>query len=267
MTYFGFLLAFVVLPILALVALTYRDRRQGRMLPASFWLSPRLGLAVMVVIAVTYTTPWDNYLVATGVWWYDPALVTGITLGWVPLEEYTFFVLQPVLTGLWLLFLARRVNTDSPFIPRKSIRAGSAAVVGLVWVVSIILLFSGWRPGNYLSLELGWALPPIALQLGFGADILWRYRNLVVTAILTSTLYLGSMDALAIHSGTWTINPERSLGVLMGGILPVEEAVFFLLTNVLLVFGLTLALAKESIYRLPLRTIRLLAPQNQQASP
>ena len=22
-----------------------------------------------------YTTPWDNYLVATNVWWYDPALV------------------------------------------------------------------------------------------------------------------------------------------------------------------------------------------------
>ena len=30
------------------------------------------------MIAVVYTTHWDNYLVATRVWWYDPALVSGI---------------------------------------------------------------------------------------------------------------------------------------------------------------------------------------------
>jgi lycopene cyclase domain-containing protein len=59
------------------------------------------------VIAVVYTTPWDNYLVATGVWWYDPQLVTGLVLGWVPIEEYTFFIVQPILAGLWLLMLMR----------------------------------------------------------------------------------------------------------------------------------------------------------------
>ena len=106
MTYFGFLLRFLVIPILILCVLTYRDLRQRRALPANLrFLSPWLVIAILIGVAVLYTTPWDNYLVATGVWWYDPALVTGITWGWVPLEEYTFFVLQPVLTGLWLLFL------------------------------------------------------------------------------------------------------------------------------------------------------------------
>ena len=52
------------------------------------------------MVAVLYTTPWDNYLVATGVWWYDPHLVAGLVLGWVPIEEYTFFILQTLAMGL-----------------------------------------------------------------------------------------------------------------------------------------------------------------------
>jgi len=113
-----------------------------------------------------------------------------------------------------------------------------------------MILASKWQPGNYLALELVWALPPIALQLAFGADILWRYRRLVFTAILSLTLYLSTADALAINWGTWTINPQKSLGILLGGILPVEEFLFFLLTNVLITFGVVLILAQESHRRL-----------------
>jgi lycopene cyclase domain-containing protein len=252
MTYFGFLLRFLVIPIVLLGVLTYLDLRRRRALPASLrFLSPWLVIAALAVVAVTYTTPWDNYLVATGIWWYDPALVTGVTLGWVPIEEYMFFILQPVMTGLWLTFLARRVRVGAPFKVQNGIRVASAAVIGLFWFTSILLLLSGWKPGNYLSLELAWALPPIALQLAFGADILWHYRRLVIPAIVSATLYLCGMDALAIDSGTWTINPELTTGIVLGGVLPIEEAIFFLLTNTLLVFGLVLGLANESFYRLP----------------
>jgi lycopene cyclase domain-containing protein len=88
------------------------------------------------------------------------------------------------------------------------------------------------------------------LQLGFGADILWRHRRLVLGALLPTTLYLSLADAIAINLGTWTINPQQSLHLLLGGVLPVEEAIFFLLTNTLLTFGLVLFLAPESRTRL-----------------
>jgi hypothetical protein len=41
-------------------------------------------------------------------------------------------------------------------------------------------------------------------------------------------------------------DPEQSLHFLLGGILPVEEVLFFLLTNTLLTFGMTLLLSAES---------------------
>ena len=265
MTYLAFLLQFLVVPIVILSALAYRDHRRKVALPVSLrFLSPCLTLTVLVVIAIIYTTPWDNYLVATGVWWYDPVLVTGITFGWVPLEEYLFFVLQTVMMTLWMMFLARRVHISTPFVARKDIRAASVLAVGILWIAAIVLLLAGWRPGKYLALELAWALPAIGFQLAIGADVLWHYRRLVVPLIVTATLYLSGMDALAIHSGTWTINPELSLRILVGGVLPVEEAVFFVLTNTLLVFGLMLGLANESFYRLPSQVMSALMNRNRQ---
>ena len=43
-----------------------------------------------------------------GVWSYDTGQVNGIVLGVVPLEEYFFFVLQTLVTGLLVLTMLRR---------------------------------------------------------------------------------------------------------------------------------------------------------------
>ncbi len=258
MTYFGFLVRFLGIPLLILGLLTWWDARQGRRLPAPFrtW-APGFVILAHVIVAVVYTTPWDNYLVATSVWWYDPALVTGWVIGWVPIEEYTFFVLQTIMVGLLWLFLAKRLVQDDHMMGsadrRPKLRYWSTGIVGIGWLMSVWLLFSGWRPGTYLALELVWALPPIMLQLIFGADILWRYRNLVFWTLIPSTVYLCIGDAMAIGSGTWTIDPAQSTGIMVGN-LPIEEIIFFFVTTTLVVLGMTLVLAKESQQRAP-RTV------------
>jgi lycopene cyclase domain-containing protein len=92
MTYSQFLLFFVVLPSAAmLVYLLWRGRIDRR-----WWAA----LGATCVLAVVYTTPWDNVLVANNVWSYPPERVWGIVLGYVPLEEYMFFVLETVMIAL-----------------------------------------------------------------------------------------------------------------------------------------------------------------------
>ncbi len=247
MTYFGFLGWFLVLPIVVLALVSLWDRRRGRPLPDTLSATPLwLAIALHVLIALIYTTPWDNYLVATSVWWYNPELVTGITLGWVPIEEYTFFVLQPMLAGLWLSFLARRLKTSAEPL-RPSLRLWSVAVLAIIWVIMLALLLAGGPAWNYMGLILVWALPPVALQLFFGADILWRHRRLLLFSIGVMTLYLALTDSLAIGGwGIWTIDPAQSLHLLLGGVLPLEEFLFFLMTNVLLTFGVVLLVARVS---------------------
>ena len=246
MTYFSFLLIFLVFPLLIFLTITLVDEQRRKPI-AGFLNGPRVWLAIglQVLLAVLYTTLWDNYLVATGVWYYNPKLISGILLGWVPIEEYTFFILESLLVGLWWWFLARRLNPPGEFKPGKKTRLVSTAVLGVVWLWSVYALLTGWRPATYLALILVWALPPIMIQLAFGADILWHYRKLVSLAILAVFLYISAVDSLAISSGTWTINPARSTGIFLGA-LPVEEAVFFLVTVTLITFGLTLTLAHVS---------------------
>ena len=252
MTYFAFLALFVGIPILLLLGVAWWDERTGRKRPAALANWPIAGgILLHALVALVYTTPWDNYLVASGVWWYDPALVTGIIFGWVPIEEYTFFVVQPILAGLWLTALARRLPAAA--VPNERdgrIRTVGVVFLGLVWLGSVGILWGGWQPGTYLALELAWALPPIALQWFFGGDILWRNRRLVLLALVSLTLYLSGADAIAIGAGTWSIDPAQSTGLLLGGILPIEEFLFFGLTNTLVTFGLVLVWAAESRTRL-----------------
>jgi putative membrane protein len=252
MTYFGFLLIFLGLPLLFLGGLVLRAERRGLGLPVALQgLPPYLAILVHMLVALLYTTPWDNYLVATRVWWYDPDRIAGVVLGWVPLEEYAFFILQPLLTGLWLLYLARRLAPAAELPPAPDrLRLIATAGVGLIWFGAIMILLMGWRPGSYLGLILAWLLPPFMLQLGYGADILWTHRRLVLTTILSATLYLGLADLLAIGVGIWTIDPAQSLQIYLASILPLEELIFFLITNILIVCGVVLMLARRSRERL-----------------
>jgi len=97
---------------------------------------------------------------------------------------------------------------------------------------------------TYLVFELGWALPVVCLQWAVAGRILWRRRRVWAAAVTLPSLYLWVADDLAIHAGIWHISPHRTSGLVVLG-LPIEEAVFFLLTNAMVVQ--TLLVVPESM--------------------
>ena len=259
MTYFGFLLRFVFIPIIIFLAIAWWDERRGKQIRnfrngRAVWAA----IGVHILLAVVYTTPWDNYLVATGVWYYNPQLVTGLVIGFVPIEEYTFFVVETILAGLWWWFLARRISplpagegdpkgrVRENFQPNKILIYVSTCVLLSIWLIFTYLFFFGAPKWTYISITLFWALPAILPQFLFGADILWHYRKLVFWAIMVPGTYLSLMDVLALKETTWAISPSQTTGILFFGILPLEEVVFFFITNIMLTFGVTLLLANVS---------------------
>lgn len=248
MTYFGFLFRFLLIPILIFLFLTIWDNKRNKQISGFYnGRAVRIGIAAHVLLAVAYTTPWDNYLVATGVWYYNPELITGFVIGYVPIEEYTFFVVETILSGLWWWFLARRLShPKNEFKPNKLLVYMSTCLLLLTWLIFTYLFFSDNKPITYLSIILFWALPAILPQLLFGADILWYFRKLVTWAILIQGAYLSLTDIIALKATTWSISPAQTTGILFFGILPLEEVVFFFITNVLITFGMTLLLANVS---------------------
>lgn len=251
MTYLQYHGLFILPPLLALIAWSVLDVQRGLPLAGHPHRRALMMLGLHVGIAVIYTTPWDNYLVARGIWYYGADRVIG-TWGYVPIEEYFFFVLQTLMTGLWLLTLRRRY--PEPLLTEHDTKA--AGVVARAIGASLFLFISASGvlarlipAGTYYGLITMWATPILALMWALGGDLLWHKRTQVTLALLLPTVYLALTDRIALAQGIWEISPTWRLPFDLLG-LPFEEALFFLLTNMLVAFGMTLALEPATFARL-----------------
>ena len=224
-SYLAFALTFVVGPVVLLAAaLVVTDRWH----PAQLF-----GTGLLVVVALLYTLPWDGYLIHVGVWQYGSTLVG--RLGVVPYEEVLFIVAQTILAGLWTAFVVRPDGRGPAVSSRQRVIGVGAGL--LVGVVGLALLTGS--ASLYLGAILAWAGPVLALQWGFGWPVLARRRRSVLLAIAVPTAYLWAVDRLAIGLGLWSFSPTYTTGITLLG-LPLEEGLFFLVTNVFLIQGLVL---------------------------
>lgn len=235
MTYLAFHFWFILPPIVLLLLLLTKPVA-GIGTPA--WRS----LGLILLAAFLYTTPWDNYLVARGVWTYGVERVLG-TIGYVPFEEYAFFLLQPVLTGLWVFYLYPRLGTENTGMSESSKQYKTVLIALGVFLFIVGLLLSVWGGSFlYFGLILAWLGPAFASLNWLGFRAVWPRRRLFAPAILVPTAYLCVADAIAIRNGIWHIVPEYSTEVFLFN-LPVEEAFFFLATNWMVVMGLLMLLS------------------------
>jgi lycopene cyclase domain-containing protein len=228
LTYLQFHALFVV-PVLVLLGLTtpYRLASRRTVLTAT---------ALLAGLALVYTTPWDNYLIERGVWWYGEGTVL---VRWpnAPLGEYLFFLLQPFLVGLWLGRL--QVDTTPSLRVPVGTRLVGLVAAALVGVAGLLLL---GRPGGlYLGSLLAWGAPILAIQWTFGWQFLVREWRTVAIGTLVPTLYLWLIDSVALALDIWSLSDRHTLGVAIPVLnLPIEEAVFFLLTSLFVVQGIVL---------------------------
>jgi lycopene cyclase domain-containing protein len=236
-TYLQFHLAFLLPAVMFMIATASVSRTQmsAAVRPLGTGRTYWAGVAIITIVALAYTTPWDNYLIAEGVWWYGEGSTLG-TLGHAPVEEYLFILVQPWLTALWLAHLSLPSEWPQAARPVRSRLVATALAVGL-GVVG--WQFLGTDATFYLGAILAWAAPVLALQWAVGAPQLWARRRLVALGTLVPTAYLCVADRIAIEYGIWILSEQYTTGVTVAG-LPVEEATFFLVTNLFVVQGLVL---------------------------
>ncbi|RMG25130.1 MAG: lycopene cyclase domain-containing protein [Methanobacteriota archaeon] len=238
LSYALFLVLFLVVPLVAILFLG---------LSIDNFFEKLIFAPILALIALIYTTPWDNYLVENRVWYYDNEKVLGITIGFVPLEEYLFFILQPFFSISVFLLIEKAVGSIKipPKIPTIWNAVGGTLALG-VSILGFVLLLTQSPNWIYLALIISWAFIPISLQLFYGLDLLTTNWLKIGLTISLTTIYLSLADMLAIADGVWTINPDKSLSILFFGILPLEEILFFLVTNVLVINGFFLLIDVRS---------------------
>jgi lycopene cyclase domain-containing protein len=246
MDYWLFDLLFLVLPTILLL----RGLRVPRRL--------LVATAVISVVALAWTAPWDEHLVRTGVWSYGDARVLA-TIGSVPAEEYAFVVLLVALVAAVGVrtgrLPARRLTVTGP--THRS--TGALAWLAVALAGAALLVVGG--QARYLGLLLVWVAPPLALQRAVAGDLLRRHRLDRLVVGLPVALWLCAADRLALADGIWSISPASSTGVAVLG-LPVEEGLFFVLVTVLVVDALLLATDDEALRRAR-RLARLARPRRR----
>ena len=230
LTYFDIHTLFMVIP----TAAFFRHwRRQADAMPTMRGLG---GILLLALLASIWTMPWDNLMVLWGVWTYPDDVVLGKVF-YIPIEEQLFFVIQPLFTGMWFLML----------YPRGLHRPGreSALTTRLIsFLFALVLgLFAYTQCSSptwlYLGSFIAWFSIPIAIQWGFGSHLLLGWWRQIILGTIPPTLYLCILDSFAIDHRVWSISSEHVVGLYVGA-LPIEEVIFFLFTNLLVIQGLAL---------------------------
>ncbi|KAK5164215.1 uncharacterized protein LTR77_009909 [Saxophila tyrrhenica] len=198
----------------------------------------------LITIAVLSTIPWDSYLIRTGIWSYPSNVIVGPTLFDIPLEEVFFFVIQTFNTTLLYLILNKPILHPIYLVKEKK---GDkwlyvkliGQVVGALLLKQAVTFVRNGGERTYLGLILAWALPFLLLLWSLAYQLLVQLpATSTVLPIAVPTLYLWVVDTLALKRGTWVIETGTKTGWTLWPGLEIEEAIFFLLTNCLIVFGL-----------------------------
>lgn len=106
LTYFRFLVWFVVPPLLVVL---WKYRRP--LVQQATWRE----LLPLLLVVYLAASPWDNLAAAGGLWWFPEGKTLGLKIAHLPIEEYAFFGLQTLLTGVWAgSRLVRRLSSTVP---------------------------------------------------------------------------------------------------------------------------------------------------------
>jgi len=230
MSYSGFHLAFNLPVLLLLFFLSGKGFWPGEVV---------LVMIAILGIVVAFTSPWDNWAVARGIWDFPPERIR-FRVGKLPIEEYAFFIIQSmeVMMLSWAFLGWAKPPQGAP-MPRwvgepEVLR--HLAILFVAWV-AVGVLFKEWpnreRRIHYAWHLLFWFLPVILIQWIVAGPMLMAYFWQVFVPTFVIGTYLCVADWYAIGKGIWFFDEKQITGWKIGGVMPWEEAAFFYITSFL----------------------------------
>ncbi len=156
MTYIRFHLIFNMPLVLMLGALSWREP----------WSEEEAQAAGLVLLAVMiFTSPWDNFAAKWGIWGF-PREKYSVRIGYLPVEEYAFFILQSlnVMLAVRALFhfVPNWASGQGVLIGKGTLYCLAASVLPwlFIWFQLRWLRKRGGPTVNY-AIHLAWFLPVI----------------------------------------------------------------------------------------------------------
>jgi len=241
MTYLRFHLIFN-LPILIVLA---------AMTGTAPWILNELeAFGLVLLIVMIFTSPWDNLAVKWGIWGF-PREKYSFRIGYLPVEEYAFFLLQSINVMLAILAF---FHFFPDWLIGQETDVGVATLICLAasiipWTFIVVRLRRLRRTAgprvNYAT-HLAWFLPVIYTQWLLAPSLFWGHAGLLVLVATAFGVYYTLADLVAVRAGLWYFDENQITGMKLGGILPWEEIAFFFLTSLLVAQSFLLLLPSDS---------------------
>jgi lycopene cyclase domain-containing protein len=240
MTYLRFHLIFNVPVLIILLALSWS-------LP---WSTDELTAFGLVLLAVMlFTTPWDNLAAKWGIWGF-PREKYSLRLGYLPIEEYAFFLLQSAnvmlaVRALFCFFPDWQSGLETAVGLMTLIFIGASIIPWVVVVFQLRWLRRKFGPSANYAIHLTWFLPVIYFQWLLTPQLFGSHIGLLALITAAFGIYYTLADLAAVRAGTWFFDEKQITGVKLGGILPWEEIAFFFLTSLLVAQSYLLLLPSD----------------------
>jgi putative membrane protein len=194
-----------------------------------------LGLVLLAVMI--FTAPWDNFAAKWGIWGF-PREKYSLRIGYLPIEEYAFFLLQSVNVIL-------AVRALFHFFPDW--QTGQETGIGGITLICLVASVVPWAfvavqlrwlrrkagPRVNYAIHLAWFLPVIYTQWILAPRLFGGHAGLLALVTAAFGVYYTLADLAAVRAGTWFFDEKQITGTKLGGLLPWEEVAFFFLTSLL----------------------------------
>jgi len=241
MTYFRFHLAFNLPLLILLAALNARGPWTVGELAAFGWVL----LAVMV-----FTTPWDNFAAKWGIWGF-PREKYSFRIGYLPVEEYAFFLLQScnvmlAVRALFHFFPDWQTGQETGIDIWTLLCLGVSVIPWIVIAWQLRLMRRKRGPRVNYAIHLVWFLPVIYAQWVLAPPLFLGHAGLLALTMGIFGIYYTLADLAAVRGGTWFFDEKQITGIKLNGILPWEEIAFFFLTSLLVAQSYLLLVPSES---------------------
>lgn len=194
-------------------------------------------IALISSVGFIHTTLWANYVISNGVWTFSNDRIAGV-VGLIPIEVYMFLIVQSLLTTLWGLITVRwstpcfRFNMDEHSY--RTIRWLPILFLGFLTAYGCKLAVPG-KDTFYLGC-IFWGASPMMMFLWYGGGNFFLKKIVPSSvAIIVPTIYYCWIDQIARKNGIWSINETNCVKLNVAENLPMEHALFFLVTNAIII--------------------------------
>jgi putative membrane protein len=205
-------------------------------LPEPWTAAEALASGWVLLAVIVFTTPWDNLAAKWGIWGFPPEKYS-LRIGYLPVEEYAFFLLQSVNVMLAVRLLFHffpdwQTGQETVIGKWTLICLGISVVVWIIIGLQLRWLRRKTGPRVNYAVHLAWFLPVIYAQWVLAPWLFLAHAGLLALIMMVFGIYYTLADLAAVRAGAWFFDEKQITGLKLG-VLPCEEIAFFFLTSLL----------------------------------